>query len=146
MLIKQLKVGEEVIDWIDSNSQEVPKDLSEFKTLAVDTLMWKVSQVVKKASGGNILDVVTTISKIQVAHNHLLLKLLKDGQIKEEPKTIQDTISKMEELYSKDYADSQKALTTIISVDAERDKLYQKIPRVMNAKKHDEVIAILNED
>ena len=153
-MIRQLKkdkelyqdLEEKVVNEDGSIIWNIPQDINEFKNLAIDTLMWQVGQLIKKASGGKLLDVITAISKIQVAQMHLLKKVLKNSQLNEEPENIQDTIEQMEELYSKGYSDSEKALNTITSVNIERDKLYSKVQRVTQAQNHDEVIAILNEE
>ena len=146
MIIKQLKIEDNVIDGIATTDVDIPKDLDKFKAVAVDTLLWQVSEVVKKASGGKISDLITAISKIQVLQMHLTVKNTTKKQIDELPQTAQDIITKMDVLYNAEYADSEKALSTIAAVWEEREKLYTKIPKVTSATSHEEVIEILNED
>ena len=153
-MIKLLKIGKRIRQNFQSKSLDenknvtwnVPKELEEFKAVAVDTLLWQVSEIVKKASGGKVSDLITAISKIQVLQMHLTLKGTPKNQIDELPQTTKNIITKMDELYNAGYADSEKALNTITAVLEEREKLYAKIPKIMSATTHEEVIAILNED
>ena len=150
-MIKILKIGDTVYQnfkekSIDENGNEIwniPKDLEEFKAMAIDTINWQIGDNVKKALG----NIQTNLSASNAKAIALLAKLMKPTQTQLDNLTDleKDSWNKLKSLADNGYADSQLLNNSLATVNIEIQKGSDKIVRVTNANSIEEVVAILNE-
>ncbi len=147
--IKELKIGKQIIGiepkTIDKNGNEVwniPQDLGEFKTLAIDTCNWKIGQIVKNAVGGKQVDLSASNSKAI----SLLAKVVNtlNPDINFLTDLEKSAFEKLNTLANAGYSDSNLLNTSLDTVLNTIPTYTDKIARITSVASHDHVIGILN--
>ena len=133
--------------YLDEQGNEVwniPKDVEEFKKLAIDTISWQIGNNVKKSLG----DTQTLLSASNAKAIALLAKLLKPTQAQISTLTTleKDSWVKLKALADNGYADSELLNASLTNVTTFIQKGSDKIARVVKAKTLEDVINILNEE
>jgi len=151
MLIKKIKKDNLIYTNIEDKTvvdgQEIwniPQDLKEFKTMAIDTINWQIGDSVKNALGKS----QTNLSASNAKGIALLAKVISslNPNLDNLTELEKDSWNKLVILAENGYADSQMLNTSITSVMEYIQKGTGKITRVVSAKTHEEVIGILNEE
>ncbi len=151
-MIKILKNGDEIkTNFSEKEVLEdgtvvwnIPQNLEEFKSMAIDTINWQIGDNVKKSLGNT----QTNLSASNAKAIALLAKLIKPTQTQLDSLTDleKDSWGKLKSLADNGYADSELLNASLSSVSEFIQKGTDKIVRVTQTQNHDEVIAILNED
>jgi len=143
MIIKLIKLNENIYQGLGLDSEFLPKNLEEFKTIAIDTVNWQIGDSVKKALGNTHTNLsasnakaVALLAKVVASLNPTLNGLT-------ELET--DSYSKMVALADGGYADSELLNSSLSNVTEFIAKGTDKATRVGAAQSIDEVVAILNE-
>lgn len=150
-MIKILKINELICQnfekkTVDENGNivwNIPTDLNEFKTLAIDTINWQVGDNVKKSLGNT----QTLLSASNAKAITLLAKLISTFNPDTTVLTALelDSFNKMISLANSGYSDSELLNNSLTSVSDFIAAGSDKVARVSSAVSIDEVIAILNE-
>lgn len=130
----------------DENDVEVwniPTNIDEFKSMAIDTINWEIGDNVKKALGNTQTNLSASNAKGIVLVSKVLNGLNPDltGLTDLE----KDSFNKMVTLGDNGYADSQLLNASLSSVSEFIASGTAKVARVTSATTIDEVIDILNE-
>jgi hypothetical protein len=151
-MIKILKINNQIfhnfneksIDEQGNETWNIPQDLEDFKSLAIDTLNWQIGQAVLKKAGGKQVDLSASNSKAIA----LIVKLLDalTPNLDNLTPLEKDSYNNLLALANSGYSDSEKLKKSTEAVAENIAKYTDKIQRVTQAKTHDEVIEILNED
>jgi len=156
-MIKLLKIKNQILinfeeKIVDENGQEmwnIPEDLQEFKTIAIDTFNYLIGREVLKSSGGKQVDLSASNSKAVVLNAKILDKVVEHIGL-----DLSNFLTDLEnqsfnlevQLSQNGYSDSKKLKNTLFSVVDNISRYTDKIIRVNKAKTHQEIIDILNED
>jgi len=152
-MIKQIKIDNKIysdfevysLDEDGTKTLNIPNDLNDFKQIAIDTINWQIGSNVKKALGNTQVNLSAVNSKAIA----LVIKILDamDVDVSEIlSEKEQDSFNKLVALSNSGYSDSDMLNNSLSAVINGRIHGHGKTERVMKAKTHEEVIAILNED
>ena len=144
MRIKILKENGFIRKNFEEGGWNVPTDLEEFKTLAVDTINWQIGDNIKKTLGNTQTNLSASNAKAIALSVKVISSL--NPNLDSLTELEKDSWSKLVLLEQNGYADSQMLNTSISSVSEFIAKGTDKATRVSSATTHEEVIAVLNED
>lgn len=149
-MIKQLKIGNMVHDSIEektisedgTEAWNIPRDLNEFKTMALDTFNYQAGRSVLLVSGSH-----AGLSTMNAKSIAVICKLLTPAKAKIDALTDNEKAAWniMSGLAEGGYGDSEKLIGGLQAVAEAIAKATDKSIRVMQAATHEEVIAVLNE-
>ena len=149
-MIKQIKLGKLIYDnfeekYIDKDGNmhwNIPTDLEEFKSIAIDTIKWQIGDKVKQTTQTS-----TNLSASNAKAIALIAKIIN----KENPDLTsgfteleQDSWNKIITLVDNGYADSEMLNLSLTSVIENINIGTTKIVAITNASSLEEVINILN--
>ncbi len=151
-MIYIIKIGDTIYEniephYIDENNKKIwniPQDIEEFKTVAIDTINWVIGQEIKKRVDNNLIQLSTSNSKGIM----LLAKVLKglNPDTSSLSELDQSNFDKMVNLADNGYADSELLSGALNAVEVYISKGVERVTAIINATTHDEIIEILNQD
>ena len=149
-MIREIKIGDSVYSGIEEKTVEdgvvtwnVPEDLGEFKAVALDTVNYQAGQSVLSIAGNN-----AGLSTMNAKSQAVICKLLTPTEAKLDSLTDNEKAAWgiMSGLAEGGYGDSERLVGGLQAVTTAIAKATDKSMRVMQAKTHEEVIAVLNEE
>ncbi len=149
MRIKQLKQGNQVRNNFEHKIEDagatvwnVPKDLTDFKAIALDTINWQAGRNVLK-----VADTTVGLSTMNAKSQAVIVKLMSPTKAKLDSLTPDEKEAwrTMETLADNGYGNSKKLVDGLQAVIWAVAKATDKSMRVMQSNTHEAVISILNE-
>jgi len=149
-MIKVVKLGGSIYSGIElksfdedgNESWNVPEDLNEFKTVAIDTVNWVVGDKIKKAVENNITLLNAANSKAIVLLAKVVNTLNPDlSVLTDKEKTAYDVISL---LADNGYSNSELLNSSVNTISECVQQAPSLITTINDATSHEEVIKILN--
>jgi hypothetical protein len=150
-MIKQIKIGQNIYDGFEEKTTledgsvvwNIPTNVDELKSIAIDTINWQIGDSVKKAVGNTNVNLsasnakgIALLAKVVNAQNPDTSSLT-DLEL--------DSYNKMVALADGGYADSELLNASLTNVSEFITRATDKVARVTQAESIDDVITILNE-